>query len=65
MSLDPEFLEVLVCPKCKGGLKETEQGLACEPCELVYPVKEGIPRMLPEEAAPLKRDAAPAAGSAD
>jgi hypothetical protein len=55
MSIKKELLEILACPKCKGDvhLSEDEKGLICKRCRLVYPVKDGIPFMLVEEAASL------------
>jgi len=52
MSLDKELLEILVCPRCKGGLEPApdESWLACAACRLRYPVRDGIPVMLVEEA---------------
>ncbi len=44
------LLELLVCPACRGELLRVERGLRCPRCRLVYPVIEGIPRMVPEEA---------------
>ena len=56
MALDKKLLEILACPKCKGDLKvtEIEDGLICEACRLEYPVKEGIPIMLIDEAKKLE-----------
>lgn len=52
MSIDPELLEILVCPACRSGLlPPTEAGLECRACHRVYPVRDGIPVMLVEEAA--------------
>jgi uncharacterized protein len=57
MSLAPELLEILVCPKCKGDLEYRTEGsaetLVCHACRLVYPVEDGIPIMLIDEAKPL------------
>ena len=55
MALNQELLDILACPKCKGGLALTpkQDGLRCEACALVYPVREEIPIMLIEEAVPL------------
>lgn len=52
MSLSKELLEILACPKCKGGLeyREEEVRLLCKACRLAYEVKDGIPVMLVEEA---------------
>lgn len=55
MSLSRELLEVLACPKCKGEvrLNDKQDGLVCQACKLVYPIKEDIPVMLIDEAKPL------------
>ena len=55
MTLAPDLLEILVCPKCKGDLEYRTQleSLACHRCRLVYTVEDGIPIMLIEEAKPL------------
>ena len=53
MALDPVLLEVLACPVCHGHPLTpvgNETGLRCEGCRRVYPVEDGIPVMLPEEA---------------
>lgn len=55
MTLAPQLLEILVCPKCKGALeyRESENVLVCERDRLRYPVRDGIPIMLIDEATPL------------
>jgi len=55
MTLAPELLQILVCPKCKGDLdyRSAPEALTCRACRLVYPVEDGIPIMLIEEAKPL------------
>lgn len=55
MSLSPQLLSILVCPKCKGELeyREGEQSLICHACRLRYAVRDDIPVMLIDEAAPL------------
>ena len=55
MSLSPQLLAILVCPKCKGELeyREAEPSLVCHRCALRYPVREDIPIMLVDEASPL------------
>jgi uncharacterized protein YbaR (Trm112 family) len=53
--VDPKLLEILVCPLCKGKLtyrKEASE-LVCKVDRLGYPVKDGIPVMLEEEARKL------------
>ena len=51
-SVDPRLLEILVCPLCKGKLHYRRQHaeLVCRADRLGYPVKDGIPVMLEEEA---------------
>jgi uncharacterized protein YbaR (Trm112 family) len=52
MGIPEELLEILVCPICKTPVKLTPDnlGLKCETCRRVYPVRDDIPVMLPEEA---------------
>lgn len=49
-----DILNILACPKCRGPLeileRETCPGLSCSACAVVYPVREGIPVLLVEEA---------------
>ena len=54
MTLAPELLEILVCPKCKGDLeyRPEESRLLCKHCRLSYAVRDGIPIMLIDEATP-------------
>jgi uncharacterized protein YbaR (Trm112 family) len=56
MAIDQELLEILVCPKCKGPIRLIEKGdgLACDACRVVYPIKDDIPVMLIDEAIPLR-----------
>jgi uncharacterized protein YbaR (Trm112 family) len=55
MTLAPELLQILVCPKCKGDLeyRRSPEALVCHSCRLVYTVEDGIPIMLIDEAKPL------------
>ena len=52
MAISQELLEILVCPICKTPVKLTadNSGLKCGTCRRVYPVRDDIPVMLPEEA---------------
>ncbi len=52
MALSIELLKILACPRCKGGviLRDDEAGLVCDSCRLIYPVRDGIPVMLVDEA---------------
>ncbi|MBU2514815.1 Trm112 family protein [bacterium] len=55
MEPDQKLLDILACPQCKGDLSLTSQkdGLICEKCRLKYPIREGIPVMLIDEAIKL------------
>jgi uncharacterized protein YbaR (Trm112 family) len=52
MAIDAELLEILACPVCKTAveLKADGTGLKCGQCHRVYPIRDEIPIMLPEEA---------------
>jgi len=51
-SVDPKLLEILVCPVTKGTLEydAEKQELISRAAKLAYPIRDGIPIMLPEEA---------------
>jgi uncharacterized protein len=51
-SVDPKLLEILVCPVTKGPLEydRQRQELISRSAKLAYPIREGIPIMLAEEA---------------
>jgi uncharacterized protein YbaR (Trm112 family) len=48
--IDPKFLEILCCPLGKADLKEENDFLICTSCGLKYPIREGIPVLLLDEA---------------
>jgi hypothetical protein len=50
--LSTDLQDVLVCPVCNGALQGDDklQVLCCLPCGLAFPVRDGIPVMLPGEA---------------
>jgi uncharacterized protein YbaR (Trm112 family) len=50
--MDEKLLDILVCPVCKGPLlyRKAAAELICKPCRLGYPVQDGIPVMLEEDA---------------
>lgn len=46
-----ELMEILLCPVCRGDVKLSDDGgIQCCACRLIYPVADGIPVMLEEEA---------------
>jgi hypothetical protein len=51
-TVDPKLLEILVCPVTKGPLEfdSARQELISRAAKLAYPIRDGIPIMLPEEA---------------
>jgi hypothetical protein len=51
-TVDPKLLEILVCPLTKGPLEydAANQELISRSAKLAYPIRDGIPIMLPEEA---------------
>jgi uncharacterized protein len=53
--IDPKLLEILVCPLTKGPLRydREAQELVSEEAGLAYPIRDGIPIMLIDEARPL------------
>ena len=54
-SVDPKLLEMLVCPVTHGPLRYDSQSqeLISDQGKLAYPIRDGIPIMLPEEARPV------------
>ncbi len=52
MAVSKELLEILVCPLCKTPVRLTPdgKGLKCATCRRVYPIRNDIPVMLPDEA---------------
>ena len=52
MAIAPYLLEILACPVCKTpvALTPDNSGLKCQTCRRVYPIRDDIPVMLPEEA---------------
>ena len=52
MAVDPKLLNLLACPVCKTPVSLTSegQGLKCEQCHRVYPIRDDIPVMLVTEA---------------
>jgi uncharacterized protein YbaR (Trm112 family) len=56
MPINDKLKAILACPKCKGPLAfEADDRIVCHACGLIYPVRDGIPVMLIEEATRLKR----------
>ena len=54
--MDSKLLDILACPLCKGPLQyaKSQQTLVCRADRLAYPIRDGIPVMLEEEARVLE-----------
>ena len=54
-AIDPRLLEILVCPLCKGPLLYRKEAgeLVCRADRLAFPIKDGIPVMLEDDARKL------------
>ena len=48
--IDKELLSILACPVCQGDIEDLGEKLRCKSCGLLYPVRDGIPIMLVDEA---------------
>ena len=55
MLIDPELLAILACPVDHAPVREEPAHLVCTNCGRRYPVRDGIPVMLVEEAEPAQR----------
>ena len=57
-AVDPKLLDILVCPLTKSTLRydREQQELVSDQAGLAYPIRDGIPIMLVEEARPLSED---------
>lgn len=56
--MDKKQIEMIVCPECNGKLsyEKNRQQLVCDNCNVAFPVKDGIPVMLIEEAIKLEQE---------
>lgn len=56
--MDKKLLEILACPICKGKLvyDQPQQLLICKYDHLAYPIRDGIPIMLADQAQPYDQD---------
>jgi uncharacterized protein YbaR (Trm112 family) len=57
--ISKDLLDILACPACKSDIelieyKKDEHGLKCAACKRIYPIKDGIPVMLIDEAIPAE-----------
>jgi uncharacterized protein YbaR (Trm112 family) len=48
--IDKTLLEILACPACKADVELKEKKIVCKKCGKKYPIKDGIPIMLIDEA---------------
>ena len=59
--MDVKFLEILVCPICKGSLiyRQEKQELLCKADKLAFPINDGIPMMVEDKARKLADEEIP------
>lgn len=48
--IDAELLKILACPFCRGEVQHKDDKIVCQKCGRRYPIKNGIPIMLVDEA---------------
>jgi len=48
--IDKELLDILACPACKADVELIDNMIVCKKCQKRYPVRDGIPVMLIDEA---------------
>ena len=48
--IDKDLLEILACPACKGDVEQRDEKIVCIQCNRKYPIKDGVPIMLVDEA---------------
>ena len=54
--INKELLEILICPACKGSVKLLDDKIVCGKCGREYPIVNGIPIMLKDEAGTPEED---------
>jgi uncharacterized protein YbaR (Trm112 family) len=50
LPVDDKLLDILVCPACRGEIREVEDALLCTDCGRIYPIRDGIPVLVVAEA---------------
>jgi len=48
--IDKDLLRILACPACKGDVEEKDNRIVCKKCGKKYPIKDGVPVMIIDEA---------------
>lgn len=51
--MNNHLLDIIACPSCKGKLEEKDRYLICQIDRIAYPIKDGIPVLLVDQAKPL------------
>ena len=54
--IDKELLDILACPICKSEIPLKDETLICRKCRKYYPIRDGIPVMLINEAKDLEEN---------
>ena len=48
--IDEKLLRILACPACQGDVELSQEKIVCKKCSRKYPIRNGIPVMLADEA---------------
>ncbi|MDD5059934.1 MAG: Trm112 family protein [Candidatus Omnitrophica bacterium] len=48
--IDKELIDILACPACKGDVELAGNKIICKQCKKKYPIRDGVPIMLIDEA---------------
>ncbi len=48
--IEKDLLDILACPICKGDVVESDEKIKCVKCGSLFPIRDGIPVMIVEEA---------------
>lgn len=56
VSVSKDLLAIMVCLVCRAPLEDRDETLLCTGCGVQFPVRDGIPVMLPEAAIPARED---------
>ena len=53
--MNPELLNILICPACGSAVREKDNSIECTACKRRYPIENGIPVMLVDRAEKPKK----------
>ncbi len=53
--IDKELIDILACPACKSDVELKDDRIICKGCKRKYPIKNGIPIMIIDEAQEIEK----------